>query len=265
MRTVDPQLEARILGREWFYEFELPSGKRTRSYLPDEVKSIHRTRERMVFDYLDRRVAGRWSELRCLDIGCHEGYFALQLARRGCRQVLGIDARDAHVADAALVRDVYGLENLTFQRGNILELTNADLGRFDIVLLLGLLYHVPDIVGALNAARALTAGTCVIETQVAPELPATVEWGSRQWTKAIQGSFALVDETEELGTGNAEASVESISFVPSRNALKFLLPRVGFDRVEFLPPPANGNEQMVRGVRVAVAASVPGARLDGSG
>jgi 2-polyprenyl-3-methyl-5-hydroxy-6-metoxy-1,4-benzoquinol methylase len=38
----------------------------------------------MIFDYLERRVGDRWAGLRCLDLGCHEGYFALQLALRGC-------------------------------------------------------------------------------------------------------------------------------------------------------------------------------------
>ncbi|HEV8581149.1 MAG TPA: hypothetical protein VGX68_18955 [Thermoanaerobaculia bacterium] len=35
-------LEDKILEREWFYEFELPSGKKTKSYLPEDVRSIHR-------------------------------------------------------------------------------------------------------------------------------------------------------------------------------------------------------------------------------
>ncbi len=247
-------LEAEILRRDWFYEFELPSGRKTRSYLPSDVLGIHQTRSRMAFDYLDRRFGDRWSDLRCLDLGCHEGFFALQLALRGCRQVLGIDARKDNVASAALLRDLYGLENLDFRAGNVFELMASELGEFDVVLIFGLLYHVPDIIGVLKLARAVTRGICLIETQVAPELPGEVEWGAKGWRKPIEGCFVIVDETTELSLDNREASLDAISLVPSRKALLYLLPKLGFAQVEVLAPPPGAYEQLARGSRVIVAA-----------
>ena len=62
----------------------------------------------------------------------------------------------------------------------MLELAGAGLREFDVVLMLGLLYHVSDIIGALTAARALTNGICLIEIQMAPELPAELEWGQKR-------------------------------------------------------------------------------------
>jgi tRNA (mo5U34)-methyltransferase len=247
-------LEAEVLGRAWFYEFELPSGRKTRSYLPAEVLSIHETRGKMAFEHLEQRLEDRWTDLRCLDLGCNEGYFALQLALRGCRQVLGIDARQDNVAHATLIRDLHGLENLDFRIGNVLELTGSELGEFDVVLMFGLLYHVPDIIGVLKLARAVTRGICLIETQVAPELSAEVEWGAKDWKKPIEGCFAIVDETTELSIENREASLEATSLVPSRKALTYLLPRLGFAQVEVLTPPADANEQLARGCRVMIAA-----------
>jgi tRNA (mo5U34)-methyltransferase len=249
-------LEAKILGREWFYEFQLPSGKKTKSYLPNEIQPIHQTRERMMFNYLEPRVGDRWGELRCLDLACHEGYFALKLALHGCREVLGIDAREEHVTNAVLIRDLHGLKNLTFKCGNVLELTGTGLGEFDVVLMLGLLYHVPDIIGALRAVRTLTKGVCLIETQLAPELPAEIEWGRKELKKEIKGCFAVVDESQELAVGNREASLGSTSLVPSRDALAYLLPRLGFTDVEFLVPPSDAYEQLARGMRVMIAATV---------
>ena len=137
-----------------FLRVSAPNGKKTKSYLPNEVQVIHQTRERMIFDYLEPQIQDRWNELRCLDLACHEGYFALQFALHGCRKVLGIDAREEHVTNAVLIRDLHSLKNLTFERGNVLELTATGLGEFDVVLMLGFLYHVPDIIGALKAARS---------------------------------------------------------------------------------------------------------------
>jgi tRNA (mo5U34)-methyltransferase len=249
-------IEEKVLGREWFYEFQLPSGKRTKSYLPKEILPIHRTRERMMFEYLERTVGGRWGELRCLDLACHEGYFALQLALHGCIEVLGIDAREENVAHATLMRDLHGLKNLSFRCEKVLELTTAAFGQFDIVLIFGLLYHTPDIVSVLKNACALTKGICLIETQLAPELPAEIEWGAKESKKQVQGCFAIVDETQELTAGIREAGLGSICLVPSQRALMYLLPQIGFAKVEVLVPPPDGYEQLARGMRMMIAGTV---------
>jgi ubiquinone/menaquinone biosynthesis C-methylase UbiE len=248
-------LEEKILGREWFYEFRLPGGKMTKCYLPDEVKSIHRTREKVILDYLGRRVGSRWKELRCLDIACHEGFFALMLAKKGCREVVGVDARPEHVESANLMRDLYGLKNVTFQQGDLFELNTAELGKFDIVLLFGVLYHVPDIMGALRIARVLTKELCVIETQIAPEMAAELEWGTKDNFKRIEGCLAIVDESGELLSGNMEAAITSVSLVPSRKALLFLLRQIGFSTVEILPAFPFVYEQLTRGRRLMIAAN----------
>jgi SAM-dependent methyltransferase len=247
-------LEAIVLGREWFYEFRLPGGKMTNCYLSDEMKSIHRIREKMLLDYLDQRVGSRWKELSCLDIGCHEGYFSLLLAKKGCRKVVGVDARPEHIESANLMRDLYGLKNVTFRQGDLFELNTAELGKFDIVLLFGALYHVSDILGALRITRMLTKELCVIETQIAPEMPAELEWGTKDNLKRIEGCLAIVDESEELSSGNMEAAINSVSLVPSRKALLFLIKQIGFRTVEVIPADPFAHEQQKRGMRLMIAA-----------
>jgi len=43
----------RVRARQWFYEFELPDGTRTRSALPAGVEAIHTTRLAMLDAVLD--------------------------------------------------------------------------------------------------------------------------------------------------------------------------------------------------------------------
>lgn len=248
-------LYAQILSREWFYAFRLPDGRRTVSYLPADVEPIHRWRRQMLFDYLDQTVAGAWGRCRAIDLGCHEGFFSVELARRGCREVVGFDARREHVEHADLIRRVFGLDNLRFQQAEVLAVDPGSLGEFDITVMFGLLYHLPDIVGALRQARALTRGVCVIETQIAPELTGSLEWGAEHFRKDIVGSFALVDEQSELDHENREANISRISLVPSLRGLLWLLEAVGFDQAEVLPPPAGAYEQLSRGQRVIVVAT----------
>ena len=241
--------------RPWFYEFDLPDGTTTTSYLPEEVRGIHTTRLAMLWDGLAPVVARTpWKDLTVADIACHQGYFATHLARRGCRRVVAVDARAEHVADTALMAEVYGLGNLTTVQADIDTLDTASLGTFDVALMLGLLYHIENPVGALRRARALTRGALVVETQVTPNMTGIIDWGSQMYQRDIVGSFGLVDETQH--TGNTESSVHGICIVPSYESLIWLLRAVGFARVERVTPPVGAYEQMRSGKRVMVVAYV---------
>jgi len=252
MNTSRHRLEDQILSRQWFYEFELPGGQTTRSYLPESARSIHGCREKMLFDYLAPRI-DNWQSLSCLDLACHEGYFALKLALKGCLNVVGIDVRREHIESAELICRIYGLKNLKFVEGDVQQ-PQTSLGVFDVVLLFGILYHVHDLVRTLQNARAVTGGVCLIETQIAPELSGHTEWGAKEWTKKIHGCLALVDEAGDIAAQNMEAGVSSISMVPSLNGLLYLLGRVGFPRFAILEPGPDAHDQHRRGQRVMVAA-----------
>src|SRR5262245_60573622 len=145
--------EDRILSRSWFYEFPLPGGKQTQSYLPESVRSVHNGRERMLFDFLDPIFHEKWQDLSVLDLGCHEGYFSLKLALKGCRRVVGVDARKDHLEHAEWIRQVHDLNNLTYVHGDVEHHGDLSPDPFDIVLLFGIIYHVPNIVGMLRRAR----------------------------------------------------------------------------------------------------------------
>ena len=94
--------------------------------------------------------------------------------------------------------DVYGLSNLRTLEGRHRRLsTRARSATFDVTLMLGLLYHVENPVGALRLARALTRRACVIETQVTPNMTGVVDWGAYTFQRQMVGSFALIDETAE--------------------------------------------------------------------
>ena len=45
--------EEAILSREWFYRYQLPSGRCTRLYISDEVARIHDTRLEMMMSALE--------------------------------------------------------------------------------------------------------------------------------------------------------------------------------------------------------------------
>jgi len=244
----------RVRAREWFYEFDLPDGTRTRSALPPGVEAIHATRLAMLEEVLDRALGRSAAGLTALDLACHQGWFALHLARRGFDSILAVDARPEHLADAQLMADVLGVKTLRPLQIDIEDARPADLGTHDVTLMLGLLYHLENPVRALRLARAVTRRMLVIESQVVPHLSGVVDWGSWRFQRHMVGNFGIVDESDE--THAPEASVRGICLAPSIEALAWLLARVGFARVERLMPPAGGHEQLVGHKRAMFAAYV---------
>jgi tRNA (mo5U34)-methyltransferase len=75
-----------------------------------------------------------------LDIGCNGGFFSMEMKRRGADRVLGIDFDEDYLAQARFAADVEGLD-IEFRRMSVYDV--AALGeRFDIVLFIGVLYHL---------------------------------------------------------------------------------------------------------------------------
>src|SRR5580692_9294649 len=67
----------------WFYPFEFDGGLRTTALVPPAVTEIFDTRLRMVESVVESHFGERQRGLDCLDIGCHEGFYSLAMARRG--------------------------------------------------------------------------------------------------------------------------------------------------------------------------------------
>ncbi|MFC7734671.1 TIGR04290 family methyltransferase [Roseomonas sp. GCM10028921] len=75
-----------------------------------------------------------------LDIGCNAGFYSLEMKRRGAARVVGIDSDDRYLAQARLAAEVTGLE-AEFRNLSVYDV--ARLGeRFDLVIFMGVLYHL---------------------------------------------------------------------------------------------------------------------------
>jgi len=240
--------------REWFYAYELPDGSVTPTYHGVDIQAIHDTRWQMLERCFDQQLGADRSGLSALDLASHQGWFAVKMAQAGFGRVEGIDARQAHVDDSSLMADLYGLQGLSFRQGDVHELDPLALGEFDVVLMMGLLYHLENPVGALRTCRALCRKLCLIETQIVPGMTGWVDYGGYQYVRPLRGSFGIIDETGD--THGPEASITGICLVPSLEALLWILEKVGFSEASVLEPPADAYEQLLHHKRVMVAARV---------
>ncbi len=75
-----------------------------------------------------------------LDIGCNGGFYAIEMKRRGAERVLGIDSDPDYLAQARFAAETLGT-SIEFRQLSIYDV--GALGeRFDLVIFMGVLYHL---------------------------------------------------------------------------------------------------------------------------
>ena len=75
-----------------------------------------------------------------LDIGCNGGFYAIEMKRRGADRVVGIDNDGGYLAQARFAAEVCGLE-IELQQLSVYEVGRLE-DKFDVVLFMGVLYHL---------------------------------------------------------------------------------------------------------------------------
>ncbi len=86
-----------------------------------------------------------------LDIGCNAGFYSLEMKRRGAARVLGIDSDERYLAQGRLAAEVEGVD-IEFRRLDVYDV--GALGeRFDLVIFMGVLYHLRHPLLALDLIR----------------------------------------------------------------------------------------------------------------
>jgi tRNA (mo5U34)-methyltransferase len=75
-----------------------------------------------------------------LDVGCNGGFYSIQMKLRGADRVVGVDTDDAYLAQARFAAEVSEVE-IDFRHLSVYELQRLR-EKFDLVLFLGVLYHL---------------------------------------------------------------------------------------------------------------------------
>ena len=200
-RQVNPVREG-LAHTGLYHSFELPDGTLVRG-----ANSLEWQRERLAAFHLPPDLTGK----RVLDIGPWDGFYTFEMERRGA-EVTAIDYVDLDTF-RALYRAFHS--RAKYLRMDIYELDAATVGTFDIVLCLGVLYHLKHPLLALEKLCAITRDVCVIDTFVVDG----EEWLSGQRPPMPYAEFY---EGEELSgqldnwcgptIGNVEAWVRTAGF-----------------------------------------------------
>jgi tRNA (mo5U34)-methyltransferase len=255
MEDVD-ELRQSVESLVWYHTLDLGHGIVTDGYCKTYLEGPQ------LPDFRDRRV---------LDIGAWDGYYSFLAERGGASRVVSLDHYVWGVDFAQ--RNPYWIEchdhgvlpdhgrdttdfwdsklpgmrgfNLARQAlgshvdpivGDFTEMDLAPLGRFDVVLFLGVLYHLKEPLAALERVRQLTEGVAVIETE-ALLLPGREPRSVLEFTAGCYRGFDY-----------------SNWFTPTIEALHELCRAAGFTQVETLtgppspppPPPSSMSDRLRR-------------------
>ena len=222
MSHIDAQeLRRRADEVRWFHSLDLGHGLVT----PGQDRDPARLgRMCLPSDLSDRTV---------LDIGAWDGFYSFEAERRGAKRVLATDSFSWQVRGEGtgkrgfqLAREALG-SAVQDRDIDVMDLSAEEVGTFDVVLFLGVLYHLRHPLLALERVAAVTGDLLILETEVDLAL------GSRPAMAFYPGEELREDWTNWWG--------------PNPAAVVAMLHAVGFARVEVVSP----NSRAYRAARAA--------------
>jgi tRNA (mo5U34)-methyltransferase len=178
-----PSAPARGLGAEaaalapWFHNLHLPDGTETAPNHP--LGDFPAFKWAQIGAHIPENLDG-WT---ALDIGCNAGFYTFELARRGAT-VTAIDV-DAHFLEqAAWAAEKFELTDaITFRQAQVYDLAH-DAERFDLVLFLGVFYHLRYPLLGLDIVTEKVKRLMIFQTLTIPgdevaEVPADQDFDDR--------------------------------------------------------------------------------------
>jgi SAM-dependent methyltransferase len=227
----------------WAHHFQLAEGVETVTPADEKFyqKSVSLTKLAQVCkDLVPKHTRhGKIRDLTVLDVACGEGCHSIELARAGAK-VCGIEGRPLYIARAQFVSEVFELGDSTkFVLQDVRTLSSDRLGRFDLVLVFGILHHLNQdaFIDFLTRIHDVAADTVLIYVHIATEL--SVKRHRLKGPVKADGKYEgyLFQEHAENASkqqrlDQVRASLDNTySFWPTEEALIAGLTDVGFSSV----------------------------------
>jgi SAM-dependent methyltransferase len=224
----------------WEHNIKLPNGVYTTEW--DGCYPTHHE----IMRVLTRELRGQYEGVRVLDLGCLEGYFSAECAAQGAR-VVGIDGKLLNVKKCEFVKSALGLDNLSFLQDDVMNVTGATYGTFDVVLALGLLYHLSDPFTFLANMTGVCSGVLILDTHISlKDQPETIKKGWRPelsdlrdftfrghtYSGRVYREFDTDTPAIEKDLSSTASLANETSVWLTESSLIALLHHLGFEQVE---------------------------------
>lgn len=204
---MDPtEIRERAAEIHWWHTIDLGHGITTSGKDPTPKK------------LLTLKLPPRLDGMSVLDIGARDGAFSFEAERRGAARVRAVEPLWADAESGARLKRGFELARAALRSKvedaptNVHALDREDIGTFDLVLFLGVLYHLRDPIGALQRVASVAGDHLILETH------ADLLDARQPAARFYPGTEARGDPTNWWG--------------PNRAALIGMLRGVGFEKVE---------------------------------
>ena len=204
---------------EWFHNLDL-GGVRT---APDHFLGDYPAVKWRSFAHaIPADLAGK----TVLDIGCNGGFYSMEMKKRDAARVLGVDWDEDYLAQARFAAEVTGLD-IEFRKLSVYDV--GSLGeRFDVVLFLGVLYHLRHPLLALDLIHEHAARDLLVFQSMqrgAPEVEPVREnydfWDTEQFDRPGYPKLHFIERRY--------ANDETNWWVPNRACAEAMLRSAGFE------------------------------------
>lgn len=132
MTPEEIEQRVRSLG-EWFHNLDLRGVRTAPNHFLGDYPAVNWSR---VAHALPADLTGR----TVLDVGCNAGFFSMEMKRRGAARVVAIDSDERYLAQARFAAEVNGLD-IEFRLLDVYDVGSLR-EKFDLVLFMGVLYHL---------------------------------------------------------------------------------------------------------------------------
>lgn len=217
------ELRRRAAAVSWFHTMELGHGLVT--------PGVDNTAQKLS----EIRMPADLSGQTVLDIGAWDGFFSFEAERRGARRVVAADSfcwsgRSWGGKNGFdLAREALG-SRVEDRMLDVMDLSPQTVGEFDLVLFLGVLYHLRHPLLALERVAAVTRRCLILETEVDG-------LGLRRPVLSFYPGRELNEDPTNW-------------WAPNPSALVAMLSDVGFSRVETVSAPKTPVRRMARALRL---------------
>lgn len=165
---------------------------------------------------------------RVLDIGARDGFFTFEAERRGASDVVALDNEPPHHTGFAIAAELLG-SKAKYVTENVYSLDPERYGRFDLVLFLGVIYHLRHPLLALDRIHDICApeALMLLETHMIDEglVDRVGDWRALADFHPDLPSLPIVQYYPEDMLGGDPTS----KWAPNRVALEGWLRGSGFD------------------------------------
>jgi len=171
----------------------------------------------------------RLDGLRVLDIAPWNGFFSFECARRGAAKVVSLGPDDPQATGYEKTRALLGLDSCKYVRASVYELSPDVHGTFDIVLFLGLIYHLRHPLLALDRIWDVTKDRLFADSPIIDYIVFDKTVSDSQ-KKAILAAGEVTNQLPMVYfTKGAETGDPYNFFIPNKKAFRDWVGSSGFE------------------------------------